>query len=113
MLKLVIPKGSLEQATLDLFESADLAVSRNSSVDYRASIADPRVSDVRILRPQEIPRYVADGIFDLGITGRDWIEETRSEVVSLGELRYSKTTSRPVRIVVAVAEVSSLPRREP
>ncbi len=104
MLKLVIPKGSLEQATLDLFESADLAVSRNSSVDYRASIADPRVSDVRILRPQEIPRYVADGIFDLGITGRDWIEETRSEVVSLGELRYSKTTSRPVRIVVAVAE---------
>ena len=104
MLKLVIPKGSLEQATLDLFESADLAVSRNSSVDYRASIADPRVSDVRILRPQEIPRYVADEIFDLGITGRDWIEETRSEVVSLGELRYSKTTSRPVRIVVAVAE---------
>ena len=55
MLKLVLPKGSLEKATFDLFEAADLSVGRNSSVDYRASIADPRVDDVRILRPQEIP----------------------------------------------------------
>ncbi len=102
MLKLVLPKGSLEKATLELFEAADLAVSRSSTVDYRASIEDPRVDEVRILRPQEIPTYVADGLFDLGITGRDWIEETGSDVVSLGELRYSKATSRPVRIVVAV-----------
>ncbi|MEE1565533.1 MAG: ATP phosphoribosyltransferase, partial [Acidimicrobiales bacterium] len=84
MLKLVLPKGSLERATFELFEAADLAVDRSSSVDYRASIADPRVDDVRILRPQEIPTYVADGLFDLGITGRDWIEETGSDVVSLG-----------------------------
>ena len=102
MLKLVLPKGSLEKATLELFEAADLAVSRSSTVDYRASIEDPRVDEVRILRPQEIPTYVADGLFDLGITGRDWIEETGSDVVSLGELRYSKAISRPVRIVVAV-----------
>ena len=94
MLKLVLPKGSLEKATLELFEAADLAVSRSSTVDYRASIEDPRVDEVRILRPQEIPTYVADGLFDLGITGRDWIEETGSDVVSLGELRYSKATSR-------------------
>ena len=102
MLKLVLPKGSLERATLQLFEEADLPVQRSSDVDYRATVDDPRVSDVRILRPQEIPGYVAEGLFDLGITGRDWVEETSSDVVSLGELRYSKETSRPVKIVVAV-----------
>jgi ATP phosphoribosyltransferase len=102
VLKLVLPKGSLEKATLELFESADLGVSRSSTVDYKATIDDPRVIDVRILRPQEIPRYVAEGMFDLGITGRDWIEETASDVVSLGELHYSKATARPVKIVVAV-----------
>ena len=102
MLKLVLPKGSLEKATLELFEAADLKVSRNSSVQYKATIDDPRVIDVRILRPQEIPVYVAEGLFDLGITGRDWIEETSSTVESLGELKYSKVTSNPVRIIVAV-----------
>jgi ATP phosphoribosyltransferase len=103
VLKLVLPKGSLEKATLELFEAADLQVVRSSSVDYRATINDPRIDDVRILRPQEIPRYVAEGMFDLGITGRDWIEETNSDVESLGELRYSKATARPIRMVVAVA----------
>jgi ATP phosphoribosyltransferase len=103
MLRLVLPKGSLERATLDLFEAADLAVNRSSSVSYRATIDDPRIDDVRILRPQEIPRYVAEGLFDLGITGRDWIEETHSDVVSLGQLEYSKVSAQPVRIVVAVA----------
>ena len=112
MLKLVLPKGSLEKATLDLFEAADLAVNRNSSVDYKATIDDPRVAEVRILRPQEIPRYVADGLFDLGITGRDWIEETASKVESLGELHYSKNTARPIRMVIAVAGDSPVQRVE-
>ncbi|MEO7398108.1 MAG: ATP phosphoribosyltransferase [Ilumatobacteraceae bacterium] len=103
MLRLVLPKGSLEKATLELFEAADLTVLRNSSVDYRASIDDPRISEVRILRPQEIPGYVAEGVFDLGITGRDWVSETASDVVSLGELSYSKATEAPIHIVVAVA----------
>ena len=103
MLRIVLPKGSLEKATFELFEAADLTVVRSSSVDYRASIDDPRVVEVRILRPQEIPVYVAEGLFDIGITGRDWVEETSSTVVSLGELRYSKATSNPVRVVVAVA----------
>jgi ATP phosphoribosyltransferase len=106
VLKLVLPKGSLEKATLELFEAADLGVSRSSTVDYKATIDDPRVDEVRILRPQEIPRYVAEGVFDLGVTGRDWIEETASDVVSLGELHYSKATARPVRIVVAVPSES-------
>lgn len=103
MLRLVLPKGSLERATLELFEAADLAVSRSSAVDYKAAVADPRIDDVRILRPQEIPRYVADGLFDLGITGRDWIEETASVVVPLGKLHYSKATARPINLVLAVA----------
>ena len=104
MLRLVLPKGSLERATLELFEAADLTVARSSSVDYKATIADPRVADVRILRPQEIPVYVAEGLYDLGITGRDWIEETASDVVSLGELHYSKATARPIKVVLAVAD---------
>ena len=106
MLNLVLPKGSLEKATLELFEAADLPIERSSSVAYKASIDDPRIDSVRILRPQEIPTYVADGLFDIGITGRDWIEETASEVESLGELRYSKATAKPVRIVMAVPEQS-------
>jgi ATP phosphoribosyltransferase len=108
VLKLVLPKGSLETATLDLFEAADLGVTRSSTVDYRAGIDDPRIDEVRILRPQEIPRYVAEGLFDLGITGRDWVEETASSVVSLGEMNYSKATARPVRIVLAVSQGSPI-----
>ena len=103
VLRLVVPKGSLEKATFELFEAADLPIRRSSSVDYKASIDDPRIAEVRILRPQEIPQYVAEGLFDLGITGRDWVEETESDVESLGELRYSKATSDPVKVVVAVA----------
>jgi len=106
MLRLVLPKGSLEKATLELFAHADLAVIRGSDVDYRGTIDDPRVDEVRILRPQEIPLYVADGLFDLGITGRDWIEETGADVVSLGTLAYSKATANPIRVVLAVARDS-------
>ncbi len=108
VLKLVLPKGSLEKSTLELFAAADLSVQRSSSVDYKATIDDPRVESVRILRPQEIPVYVAEGLFDLGITGRDWVEETSSNVESLGELQYSKATAKPVRIVVAVPEDSPI-----
>lgn len=107
MLRIVVPKGSLERATFDLFEAADLAIKRSSAVDYKATIDDPRISEVRILRPQEIPQYVHEGLFDIGITGRDWVEETGSDVVSLGELRYSKATGDPVKVVVAVAADSA------
>jgi len=107
MLRLVLPKGSLERATMQLFEDADLAVVRGSDVDYRGSIDDPRVDEVRILRPQEIPRSVADGMFDVGITGRDWIEERHADVVTLTVLHYSKATARPIRVVLAVAADSS------
>ena len=106
MLRVVLPKGSLERATLELFEAADLSVNRSSSVAYQATIDDPRIGSVRILRPQEIPNYVEEGLFDIGITGRDWVEETGCSVESLGQLRYSKVTSKPIRLVVAVADDS-------
>jgi ATP phosphoribosyltransferase len=102
VLSLVIPKGSLERATLDLFDAADLTVRRSSDRDYHASIDDPRIERVRFLRPQEIPTYVEEGLFDFGITGRDWITETGADVASLGELQYSKATTDPVREVLAV-----------
>jgi ATP phosphoribosyltransferase len=102
VLSLVIPKGSLERATLDLFDAADLTVRRSSDRDYHATIDDPRIERVRFLRPQEIPAYVEQGLFDFGITGRDWIAETGAVVESLGELRYSKATAEPVRVVLAV-----------
>ncbi len=106
MLSLVLPKGSLEKATLALFDAADLTVRRSSDRDYHASIDDPRIDKVRFLRPQEIPSYLERGLFDVGITGRDWIEETEASVISLGELQYSKATSRPVRVVLAVPDGS-------
>jgi ATP phosphoribosyltransferase len=102
VLSLVLPKGSLEHATLELFDAADLTVRRASDRDYHASIEDPRIDRVRFLRPQEIPSYVAEGLFDFGITGRDWITETGADVASLGELPYSKATNDPVRVVLAV-----------
>lgn len=114
MLKVVLPKGSLEKSTFELFDAADLSIKRSSDVDYKATIADPRIEGVRILRPQEIPVYVAEGLFDLGITGRDWVEETGSSdaLTSLGELKYSKATSNPIKVVVAVAGDSGFARVE-
>ncbi len=106
VLKLVIPKGSLEGATLKLFEDADLKVHRPSDRGYFGRIDDPRVEEVAILRPQEIPRYVEEGFFDIGVTGRDWIEETSAQVATLAELAYSKATANPIRVVLAVPEAA-------
>src|ERR1700686_2824263 len=104
MLSLVLPKGSLERAPLELFDAADLTVRRASDRDYHASIDGPRIDRVRFLRPQEIPSYLERGEFDLGIPGRDWIPETRADLVSLGEIQYSKATSNPVRVILAVPD---------
>lgn len=102
-LRLVIPKGSLEEQTLLLLEAADLRVRRGSSRDYHGRIDDERVDRVSLLRPQEIPRYVEEGFFDLGITGHDWVKETGSNVDTLADLPYAKGgPGHPVRIVLAV-----------
>jgi len=103
MLKLVIPKGSLEAQTLRLFEEADLRVRRGSDRDYHGTIDDDRIDRVSILRPQEIPLYVQDGLFDLGITGQDWIAETGADLEVLTTLTYAKTgTGHGTKVVLAV-----------
>jgi ATP phosphoribosyltransferase len=102
VLKLALPKGSLERATFELFEAADLRVIRSSEREYRGEVSDPRIDSVAILRPQEIPTYVEDGFFDAGVTGEDWIAETEADVVKVTALAYSKQTDRPVKIVLAV-----------
>jgi len=107
MLKLVIPKGSLEGTTMELLEAADLKVRRGGEREYHAWIDDPRVEEVSILRPQEIPKYVEEGLFDLGITGYDWICEQGADVVEVAELPYSKMdVGTTVKLVLAVAGTS-------
>ena len=101
MITLALPKGSLEEQTLQLFREADLEVKRTER-DYNPAIDDPRIGKVKILRPQEIPTYVAMGSFDLGISGLDWVRETGADVVEVARLTYSKGGEGNVRIVVAV-----------
>lgn len=105
MLALALPKGSLEEQTLLLFSEADLPV-RKSSRAYNPAIEDPRIAKVKILRPQEIPTYVASGDFDLGISGHDWVTETGADVIEVAELPYAKTGAGVVKMVLAVADES-------
>lgn len=103
MLRLVIPKGSLEQQTLRLLEEADLRVRRGSDRDYHGTIDDERIERVSLLRPQEIPVYIQDGLFDIGITGQDWIAETEADVEVLAPLSYAKSgTGHGTSVVLAV-----------
>ncbi|MCW2608565.1 MAG: phosphoribosyltransferase [Frankiales bacterium] len=106
MLSLVLPKGSLEKQCLELFDSADLTVIRGGDRDYQARVDDPRIDRVRFLRPQEIPTYVEQGIFDLGISGHDWVTETGADVVSLGEIGGGRAGEALVSVVLAVPKES-------
>jgi ATP phosphoribosyltransferase len=99
-LKLGIPKGSLEQYTLELFARSGWKINVGSR-SYFPEVNDPEL-ELTISRAQEISRYVADGVLDAGITGRDWRLENRSEVTVVEELVYSKTSARPARWVLAV-----------
>ena len=101
MITLALPKGSLEEQTLQLFKEADLEV-RRTDRDYNPVIADHRIGKIKILRPQEIPTYVDKGYFDLGISGLDWVRETGADVVEVAALSYSKTGEGNVKIVIAV-----------
>jgi ATP phosphoribosyltransferase len=112
VLNLVLPKGSLEAGTLRLFEEADLPVSRASDRDYYASIPDPRIAKVKILRPQEIPVAVQQGHFDLGIAGHDWVLETGSDVHEVLNLNFNRGGVEVARIVLAVPGTSSVERPE-
>jgi ATP phosphoribosyltransferase len=105
-LRFGLPKGSLEQSTIELLGRAGFKV-QVSSRGYKPYINDPEL-DGRLVRPQEISRYVAQGFLDCGITGKDWIQENGYEVKVLCDLAYSKATSLPARWVVAVPENSEI-----
>lgn len=100
VIKFALPKGSLQQATLNLMEKAGF-VFKVGAREYSAECDDPEISAV-LIRPQETPRYVAEGVFDAGITGLDWIKENDVDVVEVETLNYSKSSFRPVKWVVAV-----------
>ncbi|MCY3569498.1 MAG: ATP phosphoribosyltransferase [Chloroflexi bacterium] len=106
MLRLGMPKGSLEAPTLDLFRRAGFGVTV-SSRSYFPEIDDDQIS-CTMFRAQEMARYVEDGVVDVGITGHDWVTETGADVVEVAEMTYSKATSRPARWVLAVPAESSV-----
>ena len=101
MINIALPKGSLEEQTLKHFKEADLEV-RRTDRDYNPQINDERIGKVKILRPQEIPTYVEMGYFDMGISGLDWVHESRAHVIEIAKLNYSKTGQGNVKIVIAV-----------
>ena len=107
MINIAIPKGSLEEQTLLLFKQADLEIKKTER-EYNPRINDPRIGQIKILRPQEIPKYVEEGFFDLGISGRDWVVESSSDVVEVADLPYSKQGAGKVKIVIAVPQDSDI-----
>ncbi len=110
LIRLAIPKGSLQQSTIDLFKDAGWNI-RMSSRSYFPSIDDPDI-DCALVRAQEISRYVESGLFDVALTGKDWILENNSDVVEVADLIYSKATYRPAKWVLAVDEKSDYKRIE-
>lgn len=105
-LRLGLPKGSLQEATFALFERAGFRF-KTTSRSYEPIVDDDEIEPV-LLRPQEIPAYVADGVIDAGLTGHDWISDCGVTVHEICELRYSKLTNNPIRIVLAVHNDSEI-----
>jgi ATP phosphoribosyltransferase len=105
-LRLGLPKGSLQDATFALFEKAGWRF-RVDSRSYQPVVDDPEIEPT-LLRPQEIPRYVEEGVIDAGLTGLDWITDCGADVHEVCELRYSKLTTNPIRVVVAAATGSGI-----
>ncbi len=103
-LKLGIPKGSLEAATIDLFRRAGFIIT-TSSRSYFPAIDDPEI-DCMLIRAQEMARYVEDGVLDAGLTGRDWVEENEANVETIADLIYAKQSFGKVRWVLAVPDAS-------
>ena len=105
-LRLGLPKGSLQEATFHLFKQAgfDLTVRSRS---YFPAVNDPEL-EVVLMRAQEIPRYVNDGVLDAGLSGLDWILENEADVIEVADLVYAKSTSNPIRLVIAVSKYSDI-----
>ncbi|HID55269.1 TPA: ATP phosphoribosyltransferase [Candidatus Poribacteria bacterium] len=106
VLKIGIPKGSLQEATVELFRKAGYVIRINER-SYYPTIDDPEM-ECMLLRPQEMGLYVEKGVIDIGLAGRDWVVECGADVLEVGELVYSKRTRRPARWVLAVAEDSPI-----
>jgi len=106
MLKIGLPKGSLQESTLNMFKKAGYSINI-SSRSYKPSIDDTNI-ECLLIRAQEIPRYVEKGIIDIGLTGMDWVIENNADVVNVGKLIYAKQGLRPVRWVLAVSESSKI-----
>src|SRR6266498_4635517 len=104
-LKLGIPKGSLENATIELFRKAGFNIT-TSSRSYFPAIDDVEI-ECMLIRAQEMARYVEDGILDAGLTGRDWVEESEAKVEAVADLVYAKQSFGKVRWVLAVPESSN------
>src|SRR5689334_22313122 len=105
-LKLGIPKGSLEAATVELFGRAGFVI-RTNSRSYAPSIDDPEI-ECMLIRAQEMARYVEKGVLDVGLTGRDWVEESEADVLSVADLVYAKQSFGKVRWVLAAPEDSAI-----
>jgi ATP phosphoribosyltransferase len=105
-LKLGIPKGSLENATVELFRRAGFQITINSR-SYFPAIDDPEI-ECMLIRAQEMARYVEDGVLDAGLTGRDWVEENEAQVENVADLIYAKQSFGKVRWVLAVPEASPI-----
>jgi len=103
-LSLGLPKGSLEASTIELFQKAGIHIRKNERSYY--PVCDDPELDLVVMRPQEIPRYVQQGVLDAGITGQDWVAENNADVVEVIQLHYSKSTRQKCRWVLAVPEDS-------
>lgn len=105
-LRLGLPKGSLQEATFNLFKQAGFEINVRSR-SYFPAVNDPEL-EIILMRAQEIPRYVDEGVLDAGISGLDWILENEANVVEVADMVYAKSTSNPIRLVIAVAKDSDI-----
>jgi len=105
-LRLGLPKGSLQEATFQLFKQAGFNITVRSR-SYFPAVNDPEL-EIVLMRAQEIPRYVNEGVLDAGISGLDWIMENEADVVEVADMVYAKNTSNPIRLVIAVADNSDI-----
>jgi len=105
-LRLGLPKGSLQEATFQLFKQAGFNITARSR-SYFPAVDDPEL-EIVLMRAQEIPRYVNEGVLDAGLSGLDWIMENEADVVEVADLVYAKNTSNPIRLVIAVAKNSNI-----
>ena len=105
-LRLGLPKGSLQEATFQLFKQAGFNLTVRSR-SYFPAVNDPEL-EVVLMRAQEIPRYVNEGVLDAGLSGLDWIMENEADVIEVADLVYAKNTSKPIRLVIAVAKDSDI-----